>query len=265
MEKVLTKEILSTVFIILFASLTYIIIKKILTETLMKKAKHKHDKKRLTILTLSTNIIKYAIMIITLLMVLDAWGVDTKALLASVGIVGVVAGLALQDLLKDIIGGTTIITESQFKVGDDIKIGDFRGTVISLGMKTTKIRAYTGEVKFIANRNITEVINYSLMPLKCILDVSTSYEDDINKVEKSLNNVCKRLSKTLEYLKSPIEVLGVQELSDSAITFRIVADTKPANNYEFKRLLQKEIVKEFEKNNLTIPYPQLEVHNDTRI
>lgn len=147
----------------------------------MAKAKDKDNRKALTILTLVTNILKYIILIVAFLMILDVWGVDTKALVASLGVVGVVGGLAMQDTIKDLISGTTILTESQFKVGDNIQIGSFRGTVTALGMRTTSIRAASGEIKMISNRNITEVINYSIKPSICDIDVEFSCHDSSEK------------------------------------------------------------------------------------
>ncbi len=255
------KQLLGTVIIILLVTAVYMTVKNIVTNTLLKKAKRKSDKKALTTITVTTNVLKYLLYIVAILMILDVWGVDTKALLTSLGVVGVIVGLALQDLLKDIIAGTAILTEDQFQVGDNIKIGDFRGDVISLGLKTTKIRAYSGEVKIIANRNITEVINYSLKASKSVVDVPTSYENDIDKVKSAIKTVCEKMQNE-EYVTGEIEILGVEDLSDSSVNIRVVATTKPTYNYTFKRAFLEEIIREFRKQNLTIPYPQVEVHNE---
>ena len=258
------KQLIETLIIILIVVVIYISVKNFVKNVLLKNAKKKSDKRALTTITVTTNIAKYILYILTLLLILDIWGVDTKALLASIGVVGVIMGLALQDLLKDIIAGLAILTEDQFQVGDNIKIGDFRGDVISLGLKTTKVRAYSGEIKIIANRNITEVINYSLKASKCVVDIPTSYKDDIDKVKETIEKVCEKL-KTEEYVTGEIEVLGVEDLSDSSVNIRVVSTTKPTYNYAFKRALFEEVIKEFKKEKLTIPYPQLEVHNEKRI
>lgn len=262
MENILNKEIIKSIIIIVLSIIIYITFKNVISNTVLKKAKKKSDKKALTTITVATNIIKYMLYIAGILMILDIWGVDTKALLTSLGVVGVIVGLALQDLLKDIIAGTSILTEDQFQVGDNIKIGDFRGDVISLGLKTTKIRAYTGEIKIIANRNITEVTNYSLKSSKSIIDVPTSYEDDIDKVIGAIKKVCEKLKNEKDYVIGEIEILGVEELSDSSINIRVAATTKPTYNIPFKRVFLEEIVKEFKKQKLTIPYPQVEVHHE---
>lgn len=255
------KQLIETVIIVFALMAIYIAFKNLATNILLKKARRKSDKKALTTITVTTNVLKYLLYIIGILLVLDIWGVNTKALLTSLGVVGVIVGLALQDLLKDIIAGVAILTEDQFQVGDNIKIGEFRGDVISLGLKTTKIRAYSGEVRIIANRNITEVTNYSLKASKSVVDIPTSYENDIDKVKETIEKVCKKLEEK-EYVTGDIQILGVEDLADSSVNIRVVATTKPTYNYEFRRALLEEIIREFKKQNLTIPYPQLEVHNE---
>ncbi len=261
MDNTLTKEIISTIIIISVVTLICIFIKKFITKAIIKKAKKTSDKKLLTIVSILSNVIKYLSIIIAILMVLNIWGVDTKALITSLGIVGVVAGLSVQDLLKDIIAGISIITEDQFKVGDNIQVGDFRGTVISLGIKTTKVRSITGEVKFISNRSITEVINYSMMPLQCLIDISTDYQDELEKIETSLQNVCDKINKEVKYLKGKIQVLGVQTLDANSIIYRLSAEVDYSKYYEFRRMILKEVVQEFKEKGLNIPYPQMEVHS----
>ena len=167
-------------------------------------------------------------------MILDIFGVDTKSLIASLGVLGLVVGLALQDLLKDFISGMTIIFENQYCIGDIISVGDFKGEVIGLGLKTTRIRSYTGEVKILSNRNISEVINYSQMSSFALVDVSVAYEEDYEKVEKLLNNlfIDIKKNKRIPFLKSDIKVLGINELADSAVIIRITAETESYKQYE---------------------------------
>ena len=261
-DKVLTKEIISPIFIIIIAVLTYLFIKQIIIKLFKARSKYGVHKKSVTIINLIINIIKYLIIIVTVLTLLSTWGVDTSTLLASLGIVGVVTGLAMQDILKDFLAGFSIIND-EFDVGDNIKIGDFRGYVISLGMKNTKIRAYTGEVKIIANRNVTDIINYSTQTSKCIVDISTAYSADIDLVESVLKEVCESLNSKVPYLTSDVELLGIQELSDSAVVYRLVADCEPVMDIDFKREVFKAVKIAFDKNNLEIPFPQVVVHNES--
>ncbi len=260
-KQLLTKEVVLPIFIIIIAVLSYILIKKIIVKTFMGATKFRAHKKSLTIMNLFINITKYIILIVALLALLNTWGVDTKAMIASLGIAGVVAGLALQDILKDFLAGFSIIVDNEYDVGDNIKVGTFRGDVIELGMKNTKIRAYTGEVMVIANRNVTDVINYSTHPCRCIVDVSVSYEDKDDEVVEALNEVCDKLAKSIDYLISKPELLGIEELADSAVVYRIIAECKPLKDFEFKRRVFEVVKEVFDKKNISIPYPQVVAHS----
>lgn len=258
----LTKEIISSIFTIIISILVYLLIKQIIVKIFKSSKKRIAHKKSLTIMNLIINIVKYIVVIIAALTLLGIWGVDTKALVASLGVVGVVAGLAMQDILKDFLAGFSIIVDNEFDVGDNIKIGDFRGDVTELGLKNTKIRAYSGEVLTIANHNITQVINYSTQTSRCIIDVSVDYSSDLEKVEKVLKEVCQELNKEKEILVSEVEILGVQELADSAVVYRLIADCKPTRDKDFKRKVHRAVKIHFDKNKITIPFPQVVVHNE---
>lgn len=221
-------------------------------------------KKSQTVLSLSKAIIKYVIMIIAFLAILTVYGVNVASIIAGLGLVGAVIGLALQDILKDVFAGISIILENQYAIGDNIEIGEFRGEVISLGLKTTKVKNYQGAVKVFANRNITEVINYSLSSSLAIVDVSVAYEEDLNKVEKVLNDLAEELTNSLDKLEGPVEVLGITDLSDSSIIYRLTVKTEPVENFQIEREIRRAIKNRFDKKNIKIPYPQIEVHHGNK-
>lgn len=256
----LSKKVLGPIIIMLvFFSINLIlnnIVKKIL------KSKLTNDKKRKkTMVGLINNIIKYFLLLISILMILSIYGIDTSALITSLGVVGVVAGLAVQDLLKDFLAGITIIFEDQYSVGDTVTINGFKGEVLSVGLKTTKLKAYTGEIKFLANRNIVEVTNHSLAPSLAIVDISVSYEDDITKVEQIISELCARLTKELKEIKSDVTFLGIENLAASSVDYRIQVETMPLKHCEIRRKMLRELKIELDKNKITIPYEQMVVHN----
>lgn len=259
---ILSREIVSSFFTIVSAVIIYHIIRQIILKMFKASKKYGVHKKSITITNLIINIIKYVFVIIVVLTLLSIWGVDTKALIASLGVVGVVAGLAMQDILKDFLAGFSIIVDNEFDVGDNIKVNNFRGTVIELGMKNTKIRAYSGEVLIIANRNINEVINYSTQDSRCIIDIAVSYDSDLDKVERVLGEVCRELKANTSYLTSDMEVLGVQELGDSAIVYRLIGDCAPTRDIEFKRKVYKAVKEAFDDNGIEIPFPQVVVRDE---
>jgi len=263
MEYILKKEIIAPIIIILICIFLLFISKKIIHKIFNFKAIKVNERKKKTIVNLINNVVKVIILLIAILIILEIYGIDTKSLVASLGVVGLVIGLALQDLLKDFIVGISIIFEGQYSIGDYVSINGFKGEVIPSSLRVTKLKAYTGEVKIIANRNITELINYSLDNSNLIIDVDVAYESDIDKVKRILDELCISIKK--EYNLKEFNCLGIQELASSSIRFRMVATTTYQEQFSLDRNIKKEIIKIFSKNNITIPYNQVVVHNGQRI
>lgn len=261
LDKILVKEIAGPILIILISIVIYLIIKNIIDRIFRIKNDRVDKRKSKTINSLINNLIKYFIIVVDIVMVLDIFGIDTKTLIASLGVVGLVAGLAVQDTLKDFVAGISIILENQYRVGDTITVKGFRGEVIDLGIKSTKIKAYTGEIMIIANHLIEEVINHSLEKSVAIVDIPVSYNTDIDFLEDILSRFCKDLNGSIKGLKGDIELLGVQSYDDSSITYRVIVDTVPMAYLQVERDLKKAIKKCLDENNIEIPFPQVVVHN----
>ena len=141
LDKILVKEVVAPVLIIFFSVILYKIIERIIKKAFAIRVRKTNQKRQETLVSIINNVIKYFIIIVALLMILDVFGIDTKTLVTSLGVVGLVAGLAVQDLLKDFISGMSIIFENQFYVGDTIEVNGFKGEVIHLGLKTTKLKS----------------------------------------------------------------------------------------------------------------------------
>lgn len=259
MEHILKKELIASFIIVIVCFFICFLSKKIIVKIFSIKSKRINDNKKKTIINLINNIFKFIIMTISILLILEIYGIDTKSLVTSLGVVGLVAGLALQDLLKDFIVGMTIIFEGEYLVGDWVSINGFKGEVLPSNLRTTKIKAYTGEVKIISNRNITEIINYSLENTNLVIDVNVAYESDIKKVKDVLNNLCIELKE--RYSLKQMNCLGIQELSESSIVFRLVVLSKYPEHFELDRKIKEDIVLIFNKEKITIPYNQVVVRN----
>lgn len=260
LKVLLSKQVIAPICIIAGCIVIYIVLHHIIKR--MFQSKHMKNKRQQTLLSVILNIIKYFLLLVAVLMILDVYGVDTKALLASVGIIGVVAGLALQDLLKDFIAGISIIFENQYGVGDVVTISSFKGEVTALGIRTTQIKAYTGEIKVISNRMITEVINYSIGKSLAIVNVSVLYEEDIEKVRAVLDTLCTEMSEEIPDLVGKIECLGINDLKESGIEFQVVGEAKPTMQFGVQREMRRRIKLAFDKKKIAIAYPQLVIHHE---
>lgn len=258
LDKILVKEVVGPILIILVSLLVYLVIKSVVNNVFKIRNKYIDKRKSKTINGLINNLIKYFIIIIDIVMILDIFGIDTKTLIASLGVVGFVVGLAVQDTLKDFVAGMSIILENQYRVGDTITVKGFRGEVISLGIKSTKIKAYTGEVMIIPNHLIEEVVNHSLDKSLAVVDIPVSYDTDLEKLESVLNNLFSKLS--IDGITGDIKILGLESYDDSSISYRVVVDTIPMKHYQVERELKRAIKLELDKNGIEIPFPQVVVH-----
>ena len=261
LEKILVKEVVAPILIVFFSIIVYLILAKLVKKILNIKSKRINERKKKMIVTAINTVIKVFISVIALVMILEVFGISSASIVASLGAVGVVLGLAFQDLLKDFISGFTILFEDQFSVGDVVTIEGFTGTVIEAGLKTTRIKAYTGEVKIVSNRNIVTVINHNLDTNIQIVDFSVSYNSNIELVKETLDKVCEELSIELS-LPSPATCLGVESLNDSSIVFRVAIPGAYGDKFGFARTFRARVKECFNEKGIEIPYPQVVVHNE---
>ncbi|MBO7565100.1 MAG: mechanosensitive ion channel family protein [Clostridiales bacterium] len=204
------------------------------------------------------NIIKYSLAILCVLLVLQINGINVTSAIAGLGIASVIVGLALQDALKDIIMGVNILSENFFRIGDVVKIGDHVGKVSNMTLKSTRI--VNGEEGYevrICNRNIDKVFIYS--DILC-LDIPLSYEEDTEKIDTVFNEIVSEISSWKEVRKA--EFLGLQDYQDSSKLFRLRINCAPQNRAGVRRRALKTIDSALSRNDISIPFPQIDVHTD---
>ncbi|MBQ3441396.1 mechanosensitive ion channel family protein [Candidatus Saccharibacteria bacterium] len=161
------KKLINSALYIVFVLIVYLILRRVLRVTFIKaggkKASPAQKQRIKTISQMLSSILRYLFLIIVLLVVLSVLGVNVTSLLAGLGILTAVIGLAFQDMIKDFIAGIAIIAENQFSVGDTVIVqaDGFKGVVTNIGLKTTEITNEKGEVKILANHNIDGLINCS--------------------------------------------------------------------------------------------------------
>ncbi|AGT33865.1 mechanosensitive ion channel protein MscS [Geobacillus genomosp. 3] len=218
------------------------------------------ERREMTLARLLDNVITYVLYFIALLMILDTFGVPVKALLAGAGVVGLAVGFGAQSLVKDIITGFFIIFEDQFAVGDYVRIGNFEGYVEEIGLRVTKIKSWTGEVHILPNGSITQVTNYSLHNSLAVVDISISYEEDIEEAEKAIRELLPKLPEKYEDMVAPPQLLGVQNLVNSEVVLRITCETKPMSHVGVARAIRKEVKMLLDERGIEIAYPRMVLH-----
>ena len=216
--------------------------------------------KALTIGEVLKSILKYTLYIIGRGPMLYDILAKIPVALASAG--GFAIGLGAQSLVKDIINGFFVLFEDQYGVGDHVTIGEFSGIVESIGIRTTILRDFTGDLHLIPNGSVLEVTNHSRGDIRFIVDVEIAYEENIDEaieVIKRTNGLFKE--KHQDKLRGEIEVLGVLSLNASGVTIRVIGRAEPLSQWEMERELRKDIKVALDEAGIEIPYPKTAIIN----
>lgn len=206
------------------------------------------------------NAITYLVFFIAGLMILQIFNVNTSAILASAGILGLAVGFGAQNLVKDVISGFFILFEDQFSVGDFVETDGVIGTVEEIGLRTCKIRQWTGQLNIIPNGQITRVTNYNRGPMLAIVTVGIAYEEDIDQAIAVLKKECEAAYGEIEAVIDVPQVQGVTELADSSVNIRAAAPTLPGEHWAVERELRRRFKYALDRAGIEIPYPKQVVY-----
>lgn len=227
---------------------------------LIFKSKMKENDRTKTVFTLLDGFIKYGCAIAIILLILKACGVDTTALVASVGVLTLIVGLGAQSLIADIIAGIFIIFENEYNVGEIISIDGFRGTVTEIGIRSTKVLDAAGNIKIINNSNIGDIVNLSRELSLAIVDLDFPYDVPVDLVENLLN---KNFDKMKEEIKGIIEgpyYKGICDYKDSNVTLKIVAKCLEEDRFQIERDLRRAYRQILLDNNIDMSYQQVVIN-----
>lgn len=212
----------------------------------------------ITVGGLICNLIRWLTAIVLVIVVLAVWGVNTGALITGAGVITLVVGLGMQSLIADVVAGLFIIFENEFNIGDIITVDDFRGEVVSIGIRTTKLEA-VGNIKIYNNSDIRKVLNQSLKPSYAVCLIGSDYGADLPKVEEVIKANVGSLK--VNGALSPVSYDGVEELGSSALNLRFSTTCNEADRFVVERNLRAAVKEMFDKNGINIPYAQIVVHS----
>lgn len=216
--------------------------------------------KALTIGEVLKSVLKYTVYIIGIGSML--YDILAKIPVALVSAGGFAIGLGAQSLVKDLINGFFVLFEDQYGVGDHVTIGQFEGIVESIGIRTTVLRDFTGDLHLIPNGSVLEVTNHSRGDIRFIVDVEIAYEENVDKaieVIKRTSDLFKEKHK--DKLRGKVDVLGVLSLNASGVTIRVVGRSEPLSQWEMERELRKDIKIALDEAGIEIPYPKTTIIN----
>ena len=247
----LVPNIISAMRIVTIALVILTIVLVVLTRMFKKSSR------QITVIRLICNLIRVVTFVVIIIAVLAVWGIDTTALITGAGVITLIVGLGMQSLISDVVAGLFIVFENEFNVGDIITVDGFRGTVVEIGIRCTKLEAL-GNIKIINNSDIRGVLNQTLKPSTAYCSIDIEYGDSLPRVEGIIKE--KLPSLKIEGVIDEIVYDGVTNLGASGVTVRFSAKCLENNIYSVQRAMNGEIKKMFDENGIGIPFPQIVVH-----
>jgi small-conductance mechanosensitive channel len=228
-----------------------------------KESKEGIEKRTNTLVSIFRGVGRVFIVVIGIMMILSEVGVDIVPVLAGFGIAGIAIGFGAQYLIRDLIAGTFIILENQYRVGDVARVADIAGVVEEVTLRKTVLRDLDGIVHHVPNGEIRTASNFTRHFARVNLDVSVAYDTDLDHAIRVINQVGKALAEDEKWrkaIKSPPQVLRVDNLGDSGIYIKILGDVKPMQQWAVMGELRLRIKKAFDAEGIEIPWPHTKVY-----
>jgi small conductance mechanosensitive channel len=201
------------------------------------------EQKGRTLVPLLHSVGQYVLYFGSALVMLGVLGISTAPILAGAGIVGLAVGLGAQNLVTDLVSGFFILFESQYLVGDYVKIGDATGVVEVVGIRLTQVRDEHGKLHIIPNGQIKGVVSYSKGYVNAVVDLKLPAGSDLESVFRSMTEAGRRLRAAHHEALADTQILGLVDLGTSDMTVRALTKVRPgthgAMQNEYRRLLKQ--------------------------
>ena len=215
-----------------------------------------------TLATVFSSLIKYLTVLIAICWMLKILGLDITTIFAGVGIMALILGFGAESLVADVVTGIFILFENQYNVGDIIEVDGFRGTVEKIGIRTISIKDTGSNIKIINNSDIKNLVNRSDQASVSVSLVGISYSTDLRKVDEVMPKILERIKKSNpDVFVGDVKYLGVEDLAESSVNLKFVAEVKEKDIFNGRRLLNKEIKNSFDDEGIVIAFPQIDIHN----
>ena len=206
--------------------------------------------------------VKTILYILLLITVAGTLGVQMTSFVAILGAASFAIGLALQGSLANFAGGVLILTFRPFNVGDFVEINGDKGKVNSIQILYTKLTSRDNKQIVIPNGNVSNstITNYSANDTRRVdLNFGIGYDDDIDQVKKVLEDIVEKHEMVLD---DPSPLIRVGEHAGSSVNFNVLLWTKSENYWDVYYDMMENVKKRFDKEDINIPYPQMDVHLD---
>lgn len=221
------------------------------------------NRKFRTMVPLIHTLVKFGVVFSAILVILQQLNVAIGPILTGVGIFGLAVGFASQSLIKDVINGLFILFEDSLSVGDIVKLRGVGGEVEKVTLRAVTIRDLEGNVHVIPNSTLDLITNMTKVFSRYVLDVGVAYREDIDTVIEILNEVSEGLQNDPNFgwdMMKPLEILGVDAFSDSAVIIRARLWALPGKQWRLGREFRRRLKKVFDERGIEIPFPHRTIY-----
>ncbi|MDK1018769.1 MAG: mechanosensitive ion channel family protein [Actinomycetota bacterium] len=216
----------------------------------------------ITITRVIQALIRVVVWAVVLLTAMGIWGIPMTPLIAIGTTIGIAVGFGAQDLVRDVISGFFILIEDQFGIGDVVSIAGVSGTVEAIRLRTTVLRDLNGNMHHVPNGQITVASNRTPDFARIVADIGVSYDTDVDHAIEVIFDEATLLANDPEWSDSFIQapdMLGVNELADSAVVIRVLATVVTEDRWAVKREFLRRIKNRLDAEGIEIPFNYLSV------
>jgi moderate conductance mechanosensitive channel len=216
-----------------------------------------------TLMSVLWTIVAGLVWFTAVLTILGQVGVNVTPILASAGVVGLAVGFGAQNLVKDFVSGFFLILENQVRVGDVAIINGTGGLVEAITFRTIVLRDQAAVVHVFPNGSIKTLSNMTKDWSAYVMDIGVAYKEDTDRVIEVMRRVAGELQSEPQYgsaMLEPIEIIGVDSFSDSAVIIKARLKTLPIRQWMVGREYRRRLKKAFDAENIEFPFPQRMVH-----
>jgi small conductance mechanosensitive channel len=218
--------------------------------------RERHRQRTLTMGSLLRSTVTFVVGLVVVLTVMGIVGINLAPLLATAGVGGVALGFGAQSLVKDFLSGVFMILEDQYGVGDVVDTGEAVGTVEEVSLRVTRLRDGSGVVWYIRNGEIVRIGNKSQGWSTAIVDLPVSYEENLEKVIPLIRSVVHEMDQSPDWQAALLEepnVVGVESITGSVVTIRVIAKTAPEQQYGVSREIRERVKVAFDAHGVKVP------------
>jgi small-conductance mechanosensitive channel len=203
------------------------------------------------------SVTRYLFVFIVIVVILQEVGIDVRALVVSAGVLGLAVGFGAQSLIKDVITGAFLFIEGLVAVGDVIEVGSHTGVVESVGLRVTKLRKFSGELRIIPNGELTAFGHHSAGWSRVVVEVGIAPDQDLDRAIRALESAGRELRAAYPgVVLEPFTAQGILRFGDSEMVLRVHARAEAMQRFDLELDLRRRVKVALEAAGIALPYRQ---------